>query len=165
MAYVSKAAGLPLDVEFVKSAYGPYAKTLGLRVNRLISNKLIKETRAGSMMRIEIGNSYEGALSAYLPEIHKWEPIIEKVSDLFMRANTTQAELIATIIYSANMLVEKKHYTPSEKEVVREVLDWKQLRYSWLTEQSVAMAVRNLAALDWLKVQPTQGLLTADLAS
>jgi hypothetical protein len=49
-------------------------------------------------------------------------PIIEKTTDLFMRVNTDQAEVIATVMFAADALKTETRYVPTETEVLEAVL-------------------------------------------
>jgi hypothetical protein len=104
-----------------------------------------------------VDSSYSLAHQVYAPEIEQWGDLIGKVSDLFMRVDTKQAEIIATVIYStAELQVSGKK--PNEKQVVAAVMDWKELRFPPLEQTHIASTVRNLAALGWLNVQASPDL-------
>jgi hypothetical protein len=95
-------------------------------------------------------------------ELVEWESIIEKTTDLFMRMQTEQSEAVATVIFAANTLANRKKEQPSEKEVLSEVMEWKQRRHPKLEDKEVAYTIRNLAALRWLKVKPSSDLPISD---
>lgn len=158
MAYIAQAEGLPLDLEFRRGSYGPYSPGLKRMVSRLLNNGLIREERAGRMIRVLVGPMYEMAYKAYIAELQRWDPIIEKVSDLFMRVNTQQAEVIATVVYVAKELELGRSDKPTEREVVEAVMQWKQKRRPPLDQEEVASTVRNLAALRWLGVKASHDL-------
>jgi hypothetical protein len=86
--------------------------------------------------------------------------MIEKVTDLFMRMDTNQAELTATVLYSARHLARPTASggEVSEKDVLHAVFDWKRRRKPPLEFTDVAFTIRNLAALGWLQVKPSSGL-------
>jgi hypothetical protein len=80
-----------------------------------------------------------------------------------MRMQTKQSEVVATVLFAANMLVNRKKEQPSEKEVLNEgVMEWKQRRRPKLDDKEVAYTIRNLAALSWLKVKPSSDLPIPD---
>ena len=56
------------------------------------------------------------------------------------------------------MLAAKALAKPSEVDVLEEVKRWKQKRRPPLREENVAKTIRNLAALHWLDVKPSQDL-------
>ena len=72
------------------------------------------------------------------------DDIIEKLTDLFMRTTTQQAELIATVHFAASSLTGKVQEKPSEADVLAEVMQWKQKRRPPLNEAEVALAIRHL---------------------
>ena len=85
-------------------------------------------------------------------------PIIEKTTDLFMRVNTDQAEVIATVMFAADTLKKEQRAEPTEVEVFEAVLRWKQKRRPPLDESDVASTIRNLGMLRWLDVKPDTAL-------
>jgi hypothetical protein len=97
-----------------------------------------------------------------LSDLAKWESIIEKASDLFMRMQTRQSEVVATVLFAANMLSKRINDQPSEVEVLNEVMQWKQRRRPPLDKNEVGYTIRNLAALKWLKVKPSPDLPIPD---
>jgi hypothetical protein len=85
-------------------------------------------------------------------------PIIDKTTDLFMRVNTDQAEVIATVMFAADSLKTESRSVPTETEVLAAVLRWKQKRRPPLDEVIVASTIRNLGMLRWLEVKPDDRL-------
>lgn len=158
MAYAAKYIGIPLDINFVKGSYGPFSPELKQKISRLLNNKLIKEETFGQMIKIMVDSSYTLANQIYLPEIQQWDDQIKKVSDLFMRVDTKQAEVIATVIYAEEELRAQSAKRPTEAQVVNAVMQWKELRRPPLVETYVANTVRNLAALGWLNVKASPDL-------
>jgi uncharacterized protein YwgA/O-acetyl-ADP-ribose deacetylase (regulator of RNase III) len=158
MAYIASAEGLPLGLEFGRGSYGPYSSGLKTMMSRLLNNGLIREEREGNMFRILVGPMFEAAYAMFLAEVKHWEPIIEKVTDLFMRVDTQQAEIIATVVYAAKELQMATSEVPTEREVLEAVMQWKQRRRPPLNKDEVASTVRNLAALNWLDVKPSYDL-------
>lgn len=88
----------------------------------------------------------------------KWTPIIEKTTDLFMRMNTNQAEIVATVMYAADSLKKRDKGIPTETEVLESVMQWKQKRRPPLDRLAVAPIIRNLGILRWLDVKPDTAL-------
>jgi uncharacterized protein YwgA/O-acetyl-ADP-ribose deacetylase (regulator of RNase III) len=158
MAYVSSTEGLPLDVDFQRGSYGPYSPDIKRKVSNLINNGLIQEKREGRMFKVEVGPTFQTAYQSYLSDLKQWDGIIKKVSDLFMRVNTRQSEVIATVVYVAKGLGEKKQEKPTEMEVFDEVIRWKQKRRPSIENEEFASTIRNLAALGWLGVKASREL-------
>jgi uncharacterized protein YwgA len=165
IAYVATQEGLPTDLHHQKGSYGPYSEELKGLTARLINNGLIREEKLGRMLGIRVGPTFNDARKAYEPELKQWETIIEQTADLFMRLDTKQAEVVATVLFAAQDLRKRKDDMPSERDVLDAVMEWKQRRRPPLDEPDVALTVRNLAALKWLRVKPSANLpLPDDLA-
>ena len=109
---------------------------------------------------LKVGNTYKDAKKIFINDLDKWETKILRIADLFMRLNTKQAELVATAIYSYNYL--NNINKPSEKEIVKYILDWKQKRKPEFEKDEVALAVRNLASLNWINPIANRDLLPVD---
>jgi O-acetyl-ADP-ribose deacetylase (regulator of RNase III)/uncharacterized protein YwgA len=162
IAYVATQEGLPTGLHYQKSSFGPFSPELKGVITRLVNNGLIREEQLGRMFAVKVGPTYADARKAYMNELAQWESIIEKTTDLFMRMQTRQSEVVATVIFAANILANRKKEQPSETEVLTEVMQWKQRRRPKLDDKEVAYTIRNLAALRWLKVKPSPDLAIAD---
>jgi uncharacterized protein YwgA len=162
IAYISTQEGLPTGLYYQKSSFGPFSPELKGVITRLVNNGLIREEQLGRMFAVKVGPTFVDARKAYLHELAQWESIIEKTTDLFMRMQTRQSEVVATVLFAANMVVNRKKEQPSEKEVLNEVMEWKQRRRPKLEDKEVADTIRNLAALRWLKVKPSSDLPISD---
>ena len=165
IAYVATQEGLPTDLHHQKGSYGPYSEELKGLTARLINNGLIREEKLGRMLGIRVGPTFKDARKAYEADLRRWEAIIEKTADLFMRLDTKQAEVVATVLFAAQALRDREKTKPSESDVLKAVMDWKQRRRPPLEEPEVALTVRNLAALKWLQVQPSTDLPLPDETS
>jgi uncharacterized protein YwgA len=162
IAYISTQEGLPTGLYYQKSSFGPFSPELKGVITRLVNNGLIREEQLGRMFAVKVGPTFDDARKAYLSDLEKWESIIEKTADLFMRMQTRQSEVVATVLFAANILANRKKEQPSEKEVLNEVMEWKQRRHPKLEDKEVADTIRNLAALRWLKVKPSSDLPISD---
>lgn len=158
IAYVATEEGLPTELHYEQSSFGPFSTALKGLEARLLNNGLIREDRQGQMFRIRVGPTFQDARKAYSDYLGKWEYIIDKTSDLFMRINTKQAELIATVLFAARSLREGGNKFPTERDVLDYVMQWKHRRRPPLDQIDVALAIRNLAALNWLKVNASKDL-------
>jgi hypothetical protein len=78
--------------------------------------------------------------------------------------NTDQAELAATVHFSAKLLEQEQKARPTEAEVMAATLKWKQDRVPPFEKAEVAKAVRNLSMRGWLKVKPSNSLPSATKA-
>jgi O-acetyl-ADP-ribose deacetylase (regulator of RNase III)/uncharacterized protein YwgA len=162
IAYIATQEGLPTGLRYQKSSFGPFSPELKGVITRLVNNGLIREEQLGRMFAVKVGPTFSDARKAYMNELAQWESIIEKTTDLFMRMETRQSEVVATVLFATNMLVNRKKEQPSEKEVLDEVMEWKQRRRPKLDDKEVASTIRNLAALSWLKVKPSSDLPISD---
>jgi uncharacterized protein YwgA len=162
IAYIATQEGLPTGLQYQKSSFGPFSPELKSVITRLVNNGLIREEQLGRMFAVKVGPTFEDAHKAYLSDLAKWESIIEKTADLFMRMQTKQSEVVATVLFAANTLTNRKKEQPSETEVLTEVMQWKQRRRPKLDDKEVAYTIRNLAALRWLKVKPSPDLPVQD---
>jgi len=152
ISYIATRIGLPTGLHFEPKSYGPFSKELPNVQAKLMSGNLMRETRWGSMFRIELGTEFERARKMSEGFINAHNEALEKIKDLFMRMDTAKAELVATVIFSADDL--KKHYKtkPKETEVVESVMKWKQRRIPPINREEVVRTVRNLSMLNWLDV-------------
>jgi O-acetyl-ADP-ribose deacetylase (regulator of RNase III)/uncharacterized protein YwgA len=159
IAYVATNEGLPTGLEYRRGSFGPFAAGIKKLESALINNGLIREEPLGRhMLAIKVGRTFEDARKAYAPDLKRWEPIIEKTIDLFMRLDTRQAELTATVLFAARGLEGTTSGKPAERDVLDAVLQWKQRRKPALSPPEVAFTIRNLAALGWLRVRPSNDL-------
>jgi hypothetical protein len=124
----------------------------------LANNGLIREDQLGRMFAIKVGATFKDARTTYRKDLKQWEEIIEKVADLFVRLKTKQAEVVATILFAADMLPKTNKNKLSELDVLNGVMMWKQRRRPPLDKGEVAYIIRNLAALKWLDVKPSPDL-------
>jgi O-acetyl-ADP-ribose deacetylase (regulator of RNase III)/uncharacterized protein YwgA len=159
IAYVATNEGLPTDLEYRKGSFGPFSTAIKKLEASLVNNGLIREEPLGHhMLAIKVGPTFEDARKAYASDLKQWEPIVEKITDLFMRVDTRQAELTATVLFAAREAERAKSEKPAERDVLDAVLQWKQRRKPALNPAEVAFTIRNLAALGWLRVKPSTDL-------
>jgi uncharacterized protein YwgA len=158
IAYIATQQGLPTGFNYQKSSYGPFSKELKPAEAKLINNNLLQEERLGKMFEIMVGTSFDEARKRYNNLLEKYTPVIEKTADLFMRVDTTQAEILATVIFTASALKKNGKSPISETDVLEAVMQWKQRRKPPLGEVAVASTIRNLGMLHWLDVQPDNKL-------
>jgi uncharacterized protein YwgA len=153
IAYFATEAGIPTGLQYRRGSFGSYAPELKALITRLANNALIREERLGRMFAIKVGPTFTDAQRAYKETVEQWENVIEKLVDLFMRMNTQQAELVATVYFAAKSIAETGHEKISEEDVLHEVMKWKQKRRPPLNEGEVALAVRHMSMLGWLDVK------------
>ena len=158
IAYVATEEGLPTGLRHEPRSFGPFARELKGITTRLVNNGLIREEQQGPMFAVKVGPTFDDARKVYAEELAEWGPIIEKVVDLFMRMNTRQAEIVATVLFTTRSLERSNSNQLTERQVLEEVMQWKQRRKPPLAESEVAWTIRNLAALGWLRVKASSDL-------
>ncbi|MFZ5800060.1 MAG: type II toxin-antitoxin system antitoxin DNA ADP-ribosyl glycohydrolase DarG [Candidatus Omnitrophota bacterium] len=158
VAYIATEEGLNTGFEYRKGSFGPYASEVKSMISRLVNNGLIIEERLGRMLRIRPGKTFEDARKAYEKDLKPLEGIISKTTDLFLRLNTHQSEVVATVVFAERQLRYKPKTVPSERQVFNDVMKWKIRRRPPLSEEEVADTIRNLAALGWLNVTASDDL-------
>jgi hypothetical protein len=158
IAYVAARQGLPTGFVYQKGSFGPFNEDLKSAQAKLVNSNLLREERHGQMFLVKTGPNFARVRNDFQVSLDKWRPIIEKTTDLFMRVNTDQAEVIATVMFAADALKTEKRAVPSEVEVFEAVLRWKQKRRPPLDETDVASTIRNLGMLRWLDVKPDAAL-------
>ncbi|HEY3304889.1 MAG TPA: macro domain-containing protein [Candidatus Binatia bacterium] len=158
MAYVATRQGLPTGFVYKRGSFGPFSRELKNAESKLINNNLLQEKRLGKMFVVESGPNFERVRKDFQGSLERWLPIIDKTTDLFMRVNTDQAEVIATVMFAADELKNAKRSIPDETEVLQAVFQWKQKRRPRLDEAVVASTIRNLGMLRWLAVKPDSRL-------
>lgn len=158
IAYFATECGIPTGLKYQRGSYGPYSPALKKHITALANNGLIREEQLGRMFAIRVGQTFPDARKAYEQQIREWEPIIDKVADLFLRINTQQAEVAATVHFAAREAKAHREGEPTEKEVLDTVMKWKQKRRPPLDEKEVAMTVRNLNMLNWIGAKVSNDL-------
>jgi O-acetyl-ADP-ribose deacetylase (regulator of RNase III)/uncharacterized protein YwgA len=154
LAYVATRQGLPTGFVYQKGSFGPFSEDLKNAEAKLVNSNLLQEERHGKMFLVKTGPNFDRVRKDFQVSLDKWMPIIEKTTDLFMRVNTDQAEIIATVMFATDAFKMEKRAVPTEVEVLEAVLRWKQKRRPPLDETDVASTIRNLGMLRWLDVKP-----------
>jgi O-acetyl-ADP-ribose deacetylase (regulator of RNase III)/uncharacterized protein YwgA len=162
IAYVATQQGIPTGFVYQKSSFGPFCKELKNAETKLVNNNLLQEERSGKMFMVKVGPNYERIRKAFEPALSRWSEIIEKTADLFVRMNTDQAEVVATVMFAADSLQKTDQANPSEIDVLNSVMQWKQKRRPPLDQGVVASTIRNLGMLHWLHVKPDDSLPVPD---
>jgi len=158
IAYVATNEGVPTGLQYQRGSFGPFSTGLKAVEAKLINNNLLQEERLGRMFVVKTGPNYDRVRSSYAAVISQWSDVIDKTTDLFMRVNTDQAEIIATVLFAARDLEQKHRTSPTEADVLEAVMQWKQKRRPPLDQETVASTIRNLGMLRWLNVKPSPDL-------
>jgi uncharacterized protein YwgA len=157
IAYVATREGLPTGFEYERGSFGPFSRDLKNAQAKLINDNLLQEEHLGQMFVVKVGPNFEAARKKHQGSLEQWSGIIDRATDLFVRMNTDQAEVVATVLFAAGEL-KRNGERPAETEVLEAVMQWKQKRRPPLDRNGVASAIRNLAMLRWLDVKPDPAL-------
>ncbi len=158
IAYFATELGLPTNLHFVRGSYGPFSSDLQPLITRLVNNGLIREVQLGKMFAIKPGPTYKDGARAFHIELEQWEDIIDRITDLFLRMRTQEAEVAATVHFTAQALRHEARDIVSEAAVLEGVRLWKQRRRPPLKDEEVAQAIRDLNLLGWINAQPSEDL-------
>ena len=164
IAYFATRLGIPTGLEYSRGSYGPYSATLKSVESKLVNNGLIREERFGRMLRVRVGSTYEDARREYAKELARWDATLDRLADLFLRMPTQDAELAATVHFAFLSLGEANGKIPTEREVLDEVMKWKQKRRPPLRREDVAKMIRSLNMLGWVNLKPSRDLPVSERA-
>ena len=92
------------------------------------------------MFQVVPGHAYEKNRLKHLDTFQKWDKMIDKTVDLFLRLDTNKAEIVATVIFVEH---EMNKGIMSEDDILQEVMKWKQKRRPPIDKKEVAQAIRN----------------------
>ena len=159
IAYVATALGIPTSLAHVRGSYGPYCKELNDVKKRLSNAGLLQEQKSGSMFQVIPGLAYEKNRLKYQDTFQKWDKMIDKTVDLFLRLDTNKAEVVATVLFVERTMNKSN---VSEDDILQEVMKWKQKRRPPLNKEEVAEVIRNLGVLKWFDLKPSPDLPVED---
>lgn len=158
IAYVATSEGLPTRLNYRRGSFGPFSQELKNVEAKLINNGLLQEERQGKMFMVKVGPNFSRVRQKYAGAFERWANVVDKTADLFMRVNTDQAEVIATVLFAAHERGQDREAQPTEAEVLQAVMQWKQKRRPPFDEVTVASTIRNLGMLRWLNVKASPDL-------
>lgn len=150
IAFFATAAGLPTGLRFEQGSFGPFAPGLKAIITTLINQGLVEEEKYGRMFRVRPGRTFADARQLARGDIEQWGEVIEKVADLFLRMNTLDAEVAASVKFVADRLRTEKAEKPTEAEVRDAVLHWKMRRKPPFNAREIEQAARHLNMLGWV---------------
>jgi O-acetyl-ADP-ribose deacetylase (regulator of RNase III)/uncharacterized protein YwgA len=162
IAYFATESGIPTGLRYRRGSFGPYADDLKRHITLLVNNGLIREERLGNMLAVRTGETFDDARRAYAGDMEQWRTTLDKIIDLFMRMNTHQAEVAATVHFAAVELRRADHDKPTEADILNRVMDWKQRRRPPLDRKDIALTIRNLNMLSWIRAAASSDLPIAD---
>ncbi len=158
IAYFATVSGLPTGLHFERGSYGPFSPEVQPLITRLVNNGLIQEVQLGKMFAIKPGPTFRDAVQRFRTDLEQWETSINRIADLFLRMRTSEAEVAATVQYTAQELHREAGTTVTELDVFEGVKQWKQRRRPPLLDDEIAQAIRDLNLLGWIHAQPSSDL-------
>ncbi|MDP9465625.1 MAG: macro domain-containing protein [Actinomycetota bacterium] len=162
LVYFATAAGIDTGVTFSEGSYGPFSDELKRILTKLVNNGVLTETRRGQLLQLRPGPTFGDAKVQFGSTVDKYDSAITRVADLMGRLDTSRTEVAASVHFAANALASQLGRRPTEGEVLERVLRWKQRRRPPLGAASVATAIRDLAMLGWMDVEPSEDLPVPD---
>jgi len=157
IAYFATIDGLPTDLSFRRASFGPFSPDLKPMVAKLVNNGLVVEEPLGQMFSLRPGPTFRDAVRTYRAEIESWAPMLRRVTDLFLRMRTADAEIAATVVHVAREKAGSGEPV-AELDVFDGVFEWKKKHRPPLVETEVAAAIRNLNLLGWVHLVPSDSL-------
>src|SRR5215471_5441382 len=112
IVYFADAAGLPTDLQFVRSSFGPFAPDLKSAVGRMQDNGLIIERHRGRMFEVLSGPAFDDARASYGEQLDQWGDLIDRIVDLAARFDNRGAEVAATVHFAAGELHDRLGRVP-----------------------------------------------------
>lgn len=122
ICYVLTRSGIKTGFSFAKASYGPYSAQVKNCVTALSNANLMIETQRDDSKRVEV---YTTPDFVFDPKLYSSEELqcLDKTVDLFCRIkNTSQAEMMATVMFSYDELCKKMNQV-TELDVFNDVLD------------------------------------------
>jgi O-acetyl-ADP-ribose deacetylase (regulator of RNase III) len=159
ICYFADSAGLPTTLRFEERSFGPFADGLKKVVARLVNNGLLTEEASGRYQLLRPGATFDDARTRFGYSLREFEPVIDRVVDLFLRLNPARTELAATVHFTATSLAKRLGRSPTDEEVFVEVRRWKRAKFD---AGQVTAALASLHMLGWLDLSGTP-LLDAEL--
>lgn len=154
IVYFADAAGLPTELEFVRSSFGPFSPGLKNAIGRMQNNGLIIERQRGRMFEVLGGPALDDARASYREQLVQWSDLIDRIVDLAARFDNKGAEVAATVHYAANELHGRLGRTATIGEVMETVEEWKCRRQPRIDRDDILRAIVSLGTQGWLSVEP-----------
>src|SRR5712691_1147695 len=124
IAYFATEVGVPTGLHFIRESYGPFSPEMQALITRLVNNGVIQEVKLGNMLAIKPGPTYGDAVQAFRTDLAQWEASINRIVDLFLRMHTHEAEVAATVHYTAQILHRESDTPVTELDVFEGVKLW-----------------------------------------
>jgi O-acetyl-ADP-ribose deacetylase (regulator of RNase III) len=163
ICYVVTEIGVKTGFHFGKGSYGPFSDEVKLALHEFANRNWLQEEPLGRMIALRVGPQYNKDRAKFQAEIERNERRIAMTVDLFSRIKSTaQAEEVLTVLYASRELKQARPGEEiSEQQLLDYILEWKK---SWATgekREALAVAIRNLVLLGWLRLRLSESLAEA----
>lgn len=137
--YLVYISGVPINLEFEKSSYGPFSKQLKTKILEFVNNGLLIEEQKDRHFVYNLGKTYFDYTSLIGEDMDKYKETINVLSSIVKKFNSNQLELFTTTSFIILFLYNKNNNIPDKQEVVDAVIDWKKRRASkYFDEEKVS---------------------------
>ena len=163
ICYVVTEMGVPTGLSFGKGSYGPFSDDVKRVLHDFANRNWLHEEALGRMVALRVNPGYQKERSRYADEITQHGRKISKAVDLFSRIKSTeQAEEVMTVLYVCRQLKQGHPADEvAEQQIYDCVLEWKKSWSSSEKKEAVAIAIRNLAMLGWIRVRISESMIDA----
>src|SRR5260221_7780621 len=160
ICYVVTEMGVQTGFQFGKGSYGPFADEVKLALHDFANRNWLQEERLGRMIALRVGPQYAKDRAKFLGEIARHERQIAKTVDLFSRIKSTeQAEEVLTVLYASRALKQSRPAEEiTEQQLLDYILDWKKAWATGERRDAIAVAIRNLVLLGWVRLRLSESL-------
>lgn len=156
VCYILTRSGVDTGFKFVEGSYGPYAKEVKEAIMVLSNSNYMTEKKFGRMVETVVSPSFKLKFDNYSKETIN---NTERAIDLLSRIKSTEhAELIATVLFSYDELIETKSDVTDE-DVLDHVFSWKP-HWKDIKQKAVESAIIDLSVLGWMS--PIQKRIVED---
>lgn len=154
IAYILTEQGVETGFRFGQGSYGPFSIDVQEAVKVFANTNLIEEKTLGRMTAIRVGPNYPPFKVRYADVLNMYQKKIDKTVDLFSRIKSTeQAEEVTTVLFAARRLKkDKDDVAVSEQELHDYILNWKKAWDHDDKRRTIAVTIRNLEMLSWVKL-------------
>lgn len=145
ICYVLARYGTDIGVEFSKGTYGPYSADIKKIITILSNNNLIYEKECGKMLLITVSKDFKIDKSLYskkdIDNANKTFQLFKRVKD------TTQAELITTILFSFDTLKDIYNEV-TENMIYQYIVEWKKRYSDYQSELRIRELIKSLTRMN-----------------
>jgi O-acetyl-ADP-ribose deacetylase (regulator of RNase III)/uncharacterized protein YwgA len=161
ICYVITEIGVPTGFEFSKGSYGPFSDDVKVALHDFANRNWLREEQLGRMIALRIAPQYEKDRTRFADQIREHAKKVDKAIDLFSRIKSTeQAEEVLTVLYASRQLKRSRPADEiDEQQLYDFILGWKKSWNSDEKKHALAVAIRNLLLLGWMRVRVSESML------